>query len=77
MTDADKLYHIELIAREAFGDHWQGKPEPVITAHRLQALANIFAIFEYDGMTCGPVRDQQEADPDDDGQVTFDDLLGR
>ena len=75
MDDAEKLQRIEGIAREAFGDHWQVKPEPVIRAHRLQALANIFAIFEYNGMTCGPAQDQQEPGPDD-GQVTFDDLLG-
>lgn len=47
MTDQDKLKAIEKITREAFNN-----PETRdINLYRAQALANILAVFEYDGAT--------------------------
>lgn len=73
MTDKEKLENIEQIARECFSPEWSGKDPHIIDLHRAQALANIFAVFEYDGLT---IEEPKKEEPeDDDAQVTFDDLL--
>ena len=47
MTDKEKLQAIEKITREAFNN-----PDTRdINLYRAQALANILAVFEYDGAT--------------------------
>lgn len=60
-----KLKAIEDIAREAFN-----KPDTLnIDLYRAQALANIYAIFEYNGATL------KKDPPEDDNQVTIEEVL--
>lgn len=60
-----RLKAIENIAREAFN-----KPDTLnIDLYRSQALANIYAIFEYNGATL------KEDPPEDDNQVTIEEVL--
>lgn len=73
LTDKDKLDYIEKIARDAFGPHLRGKPLHQIESYRTQALANIFAVFEYNGALIP--RKPEEPKEEDDTQITFDDLL--
>lgn len=72
MTDREKLEYIEKIARECFSEEWRNVSPHVAEVHRAQALANIFCLFEYDGLTIGS---KSEEGPEDDSQITFDDIL--
>ena len=84
MTDADKLQLIEAIAREAFSDKWYEVPRHTVDAHRTQALANIFALFEYEGVLDEVYKRDCSFDPTNNpagkevinDNITFDDLLG-
>lgn len=61
-----KLKTIEDITREAFNN-----PNTLnIELYRSQALANIFAIFQYNGATL-----KNDPTPDDDKQITFEEVL--
>lgn len=80
MTDAEKLQLIEQIAREAFSDKWYEVPRYKVDAHRTQALANIFALFEYEGLTVDipkrePIKYEIVEEPVEDDQITFDEIL--
>lgn len=84
MTDAEKLQLIEQIAREAFNPKWYDEPRYRVDTHRTQALANIYALFIYDGLTVS-VANTERIKPtgfvsmsnteQDDGQLSFDDLF--
>ena len=84
MTDADKLQLIEAIAREAFSDKWYEVPRYKVDAHRTQALANIFALFEYEGVLDEVYKRDCSFDPTNNpagkevinDNITFDDILG-
>ena len=82
MSDAEKLEIIEKIAREAFSEKWYEVPRHTVDAHRTQALANIYALFIYDGLAtvAAPVAVSVPivSDPEaEDSQVTFDDILNQ
>lgn len=82
MSDAEKLEIIEKIAREAFSEKWYEVPRHTVDAHRTQALANIYALFIYDGLATvaapaavtTPIPSDTKPDTDD-GQMTFDEIL--
>lgn len=79
MTDEVKLSLIEKIATEAFSDKWREQPEKVVNHHRTQSLANIYALFIYDGLTVPEGAVEAVVDPvkEEDAQVTFDDLFNQ
>lgn len=74
MTDRDKLEYIEKIARECFSEEWRHALPQVADLHRAQALANIFCLFEYGGLTVAHPETKIE-EPEEKLQITFDDIL--
>lgn len=73
--NSKRLKYIENVARDCFSDVWQGIPDNIRDAHRTQALANIFCVFEYDGKAI-PQSEIDKIENKGKEQVTFDDLLG-
>ena len=68
MTDKEKLTAIEKIAREAFSNPVTSN----INLYRAQKLADIFAIFQYDGLTLSAAT---QTDSQFAGQIDISEVL--
>ena len=69
-----KLSQIERIARESFSPDVSSMDTTRRSYHREQAIANIFAIFEYNGATIKEESTLAHA-PEDKSQITIEDVL--